>query len=200
MFPTGLLAGSGWASGLNLWAVVSVLGIAGRAGWADTPELLHNPVVIAVAVMLYVVEFVVDKIPYVDSAWDIINTVIRPTGAGALAVLLTPHESTASRVVAVAGSSTAALTSHSAKASLRALINVSPEPLSNILASLGEDSIAISLVAFAIAHPKTALVITIIAMIACVVFVWWAVRALKRVGRRLFGRRGRPNEVAKRFS
>ena len=199
MFPTGLLAGSGWASGLNLWAVVALLGIAGRAGWADTPDLLHNPAVIAVAVVLYGIEFVVDKIPYVDSAWDVVNTVIRPTGAGALAVLMTPHESTASRVVAVAGASTAALTSHSAKAALRALINVSPEPVSNIIASLGEDSIAISLVAFALAHPKTALVITIMAVIACVVFVWWAVRTLKRIGRRLF-RRGQPNEVAKRLS
>ena len=196
MFPTGLLAGSGWASGLNLWAVVAVLGIAGRAGWADTPDLLHNPAVIAVAVLLYAVEFVVDKIPYVDSAWDLANTVIRPTGAGALAVLMTPHESAASRVVAVAGASTAALTSHSAKASLRALINVSPEPVSNIIASVGEDSIAISLVAFALAHPKTALVITIVAVIACVVFVWWAVRTLKRIGRRLFARRGRTNNLA----
>ena len=195
MFPTGLLAGSGWASGLNLWAVVAVLGIAGRAGWADTPDLLHNPAVITVALVLYAVEFVVDKIPYVDSAWDVINTVIRPTGAGALAVLMTPHESTASRVVAVAGASTAALTSHSAKASLRALINVSPEPVSNIIASVGEDGIAISLVAFALAHPKTALVITIVAVIACIVFVWWAVRTLKRIGRRLFARRSRPNDL-----
>src|SRR5690349_9223449 len=98
MFPTGLLAGSGWASGLNLWAVVGLLGIAGRAGWADTPSFLQNPLVIAVAVVLYAVEFVVDKIPYVDSAWDLANAVVRPTGAGALAVLLTPHESAAHRI------------------------------------------------------------------------------------------------------
>ena len=188
MFPTGLLAGSGWASGLNLWAVVGLLGIAGRAGWADTPELLHNPLVIAVAVVLYAVEFVVDKIPYVDSAWDIANTVIRPVGAGALAVLMTPHESTAHRVVAVGGAASAALTSHSAKASLRAVINISPEPVSNILTSLAEDGIAFSLVAFAFAHPRTALVITIAATIACIVFVWWALRMLKRVGRRLMDR------------
>ncbi len=81
MFPTGLLAGSGWSSGLNLWAVVGLLGIAGRAGWADTPEMLHNPIVIAMAAILYAAEFVIDKIPYVDSAWDVANTVIRPTGA-----------------------------------------------------------------------------------------------------------------------
>ena len=189
MFPIGLLAGSGWASGLNLWAVVGLLGIAGRAGWADTPELLHNPVVIAVAVVLYAVEFVVDKIPYADSVWDIANTAIRPGGAAALAVLMTPHESTVHRIVAVAGAASAALTSHSAKAALRALINMSPEPVSNILASLTEDGLAFSLVAFAFAHPRTALVITVVATIACVVFVWWALRTLKRVGRRLLRRR-----------
>jgi hypothetical protein len=188
MFPTGLLAGSGWASGLNLWAVVALLGIAGRAGWADTPELLHNAAVLAAAVALYAAEFVIDKIPFLDSAWDIVNSVIRPTGAGALAVLMTPHESTLHRLVAVAGAATAALTSHSAKASLRALINVSPEPVSNILASLGEDALAFSIVGFAFAHPRTALVITIVATIACVVFVWWAMRTLKRVGRRLSAR------------
>ena len=152
------------------------------------------------AVAFYAVEFVVDKVPYVDSAWDIVNTIVRPTGAGALAVLMTPHESTASRVVAVGGASTAALTSHSAKASLRALINVSPEPVSNIIASLGEDGVAIALVAFAFAHPKTALVITIVAVIGCIAFVWWAVRALKRIGRRLFSRHRQPNDVAKRLS
>jgi len=188
MFPTGLLAGSGWASGLNLWAVVGLLGIAGRAGWADTPELLQNPLVIAAAVVLYAAEFVVDKIPYIDSAWDIANTAIRPTGAAALAILMTPHESTPHRVVAVAGAATTALTSHSAKASLRALINISPEPASNIIASLSEDGLAFALVGFAFAHPRVALVITIVASIACVAFVWWAIRTLHRLGRRLLAR------------
>ena len=65
-----------------MWAVVGLLGIAGRAGWADTPGLLHNPVVIAAAVVLYAAEFVIDKIPYLDSAWDIANTVIRPPAPG----------------------------------------------------------------------------------------------------------------------
>jgi hypothetical protein len=191
LFPIGLLEGSGWASGLNLWAVVALLGISGRAGWAETPEFLHDPVVIAIAVVLYAVEFVVDKIPYVDSAWDVANTVIRPSGAGALAVLMTPDESTGSRVLAVAGASVAALTSHSAKASLRAIINLSPEPASNIVASLGEDGLAIAFVSFALANPEAALVITIVAMIGCVAFVWWAVRVLKRVGRRVLRRYAR---------
>ncbi|MEO8694404.1 MAG: DUF4126 domain-containing protein [Acidimicrobiales bacterium] len=189
MFPTGLLAGSGWSSGLNLWAVIGLLGIAGRAGWADTPEMLQKPFVIAAAVVLYAAEFVIDKIPYLDSAWDVANTAIRPTGAGALALLMTPHESTPHRVVAVAGAATAALTSHSAKASLRALINVSPEPVSNIIASLTEDGLAFALVGFAFAHPRVTLVITIAAAIGCVVFVWWALRTLHRIGRRLLGRR-----------
>ena len=102
--------------------------------------------------------------------------------------MMTPHDSTPHRALAVGGAAFAALTSHSAKASLRALINVSPEPASNVIASLGEDGLAFSLVAFAFAHPRTTLVITIAAMIACIVFVWWAVRALKRVGRRVLGR------------
>src|SRR5688572_28662567 len=115
MFPTGLLAGSRWESGLNLWAVVALLGIGGRAGWADTPGFLQKPLVIAVAVVLYTAEFVIDKIPYVDSAWDIANSAIRPTGAATLAVMMTPHESTPHRVLAVVGAAFAALTSHSAK-------------------------------------------------------------------------------------
>jgi len=188
MFPTGLLAGSGWSSGLNLWAVVGLLGIAGRAGWADTPDFLQHPWVIAIALVLYAVEFVIDKVPYLDSACDIANTAIRPTGAAALALLMTPHASTPHRVVAVVGAGSAALTSHSAKASLRALINLSPEPLSNIIASVGEDGLAFSLVAFAFAHPRVTLVITIVATIACIAFVWWAMRILRRVGRRLLRR------------
>jgi hypothetical protein len=171
-----------------LWAVVSLLGIAGRAGWADTPASLQEPGVIAVALVMYGVEFVIDKVPYLDSAWDIVNAVIRPVGAGTLAVLLTPHETTAHRVFAVGGAALAALTSHSAKASLRAVINLSPEPFSNIIASLAEDGLAFSLVAFAFAHPRAAIVITVLAMAACVLFVWWAIRTLRRAGRRLVGR------------
>ncbi|MEO5838310.1 MAG: DUF4126 domain-containing protein [Acidimicrobiales bacterium] len=192
MFPTGLLAGSGWSSGLNLWAVIGLLGIAGRAGWADTPEVLHNPLVIAAAVILYAAEFVIDKIPYLDSVWDVANTAIRPTGAGALALLMTPHESMPHRVLAVGGAAAAALSSHSAKASLRALINVSPEPVSNIIASLAEDGLAFALVAFAFHHPRLTLVITIAAAIGCIVFVWWAVRTLRRIGRRVLRRRRDP--------
>jgi hypothetical protein len=191
MFPTGLLAGSGWAAGLNLWAVVGLLGVAGRAGWADTPDVLQEPLVITAAAVLYVVEFIVDKIPFVDSAWDVANTFIRPAGAGVLAVLLTPHESSARRIVEVSGAAVAALSSHSAKASLRALINLSPEPVSNIIASLGEDTFAFSLVAFSLAHPRIALVIAIVATLLCVVFVWWAVRVLRRARRRLRSRIGR---------
>ncbi len=144
--------------------------------------------VIGMAVLLYVVEFVIDKIPYVDSLYDIANSAVRPAGAAVLAVLMTPHTSTVHQVLAVAGASTAALTSHSAKASLRALINVSPEPISNIIASLGEDGVAFSLVGFALAHPRVALVITLIAVVVSVVFVWWAVRTLHRLGRRVLQR------------
>jgi Domain of unknown function (DUF4126) len=188
MFPTGLLAGSGWSAGLNLWAVVGLLGIAGRAGWADTPELLHNPFVIAAAIVLYAAEFVIDKIPLLDSAWDIANTAIRPTGAAALALLMTPHESTPHRVLAVAGATAAALTSHSAKASLRAVVNISPEPVSNIIASLSEDTLAFALVGFAFHHPRATVIITIAASVGCVAFVWWAMRTLRRVGRKVLGR------------
>lgn len=185
MFPTGLVAGSGWASGLNLWAVVGVLGIAGRAGWADTPAFLQRTPVIAVAALLYAAEFVIDKIPYIDSAWDVVNTAIRPVGAGILAMLLTPHASTAHQLGAVVGSSGAALTSHSAKASLRALINLSPEPISNILASLGEDGIVFSVLSLALTHPRPALVVTVVAVMASVAIVVLVVRALRRTGRRV---------------
>lgn len=185
MFPAGLIASSGWAAGLNLWAVAVVLGVAGRAGWADTPAFLQRTPVLAVTLVLFAVEFVVDKIPYVDSVWDAANTLVRPLGGAWLAVVLTPGTPAGHRALAVAGAAVGALTSHSAKASLRALINLSPEPFTNVAASLTEDGVVVGIVSLALAHPRIALVVAVVAAIACVAVVWWVARVLRRAGRRL---------------
>ena len=137
-----LAMGTAWTSGINLYATVAVLGIAGRAEMIQLPSGLHvlmDPVVIAVACVMYVVEFFADKVPYVDSAWDTLHTFIRvPAGAILAARSLGPMNP-ALELAAILAGGTVALAAHGTKATLRLAINVSPEPFSNWFASVGED-------------------------------------------------------------
>jgi len=153
---------TGWASGVNAYGVVLAMGLLGRLGLVHgaPPQLGHTPVLAAAGVM-FALEFVADKIPYVDSAWDALHTVIRPPLAAVVAGLIghdaaAAHTGTAgtlnTALAAVVGGGTA-LASHLVKASLRLAVNTSPEPFSNILISLGEDLAAILLVVLALAHP-----------------------------------------------
>lgn len=170
----GTIAGSGWAAGLNLWAVGLVIGIAGRLDLYDAPEVLERTEILAILAVLYVVEFVVDKVPLLDSAWDLISTIIRPVGAALLGIAIAGEGD----MSAVAGGLTAgslALSSHAAKATTRAAINMSPEPFSNIVASVLEDVGAIGFVAFALAYPRVALGIAIVlgVLAALLAFILW---------------------------
>ena len=179
----GLIAGTGWASGINLYGVAALLGIFGRLGVGDTPELLQRPWVIGIALALYAGEFVADKIPYLDNVWDVAHTAIRPLGAAGLGYLLGADGPGAGQIGAAAGSGVLALTSHTAKATTRAAVNASPEPFSNIAISLGEDGLVAGMIALAVTHPWIALalvVVLVIAGAALTIALWRTARGLVR--------------------
>ena len=183
MTDLGLLAGSGWASGINLYAVTVILGVAGRLGWADIPDVLTRTDVIVVAAILYSIEFVGDKIPYVDNLWDVANTVIRPLGAAALGVVLSGQSESIGAALGGLVAGALALSAHSAKATTRAAINTSPEPFSNSVVSVAEDGLASGLTVAAILAPIPTLIVVGMLVVAggyVTVKLWGTVRRLVR--------------------
>jgi hypothetical protein len=182
---------SGWASGVNAYLVVLVLGIADRLGDLEQiPDALGRWDVLIVAGVLYVMEFVADKIPYVDSTWDAISTAIRPTVGAIIGVLLAGEASSLDQaVLAVVGGGTALL-SHSVKAGSRLAINASPEPVSNILASIAEDVAVLGVVWFAIEHPRAAAAIAGVLLATGLVVLYLVARLIQRGWRRWRKKRG----------
>lgn len=178
----GLVAGSGWAAGINLYAVAAILGLAGRMGWAETPEALQHPAILGAALVMFAVEFGADKVPYLDSIWDVLHTFVRPLGAAAIGYLLADDLAIGSEVAAASSAGVLALISHSAKATARAAVNASPEPASNVVVSLVEDGIVAAVVTFAIANPVVAIVVVTLLTIASIVLVV----VLWKVARRAF--------------
>lgn len=176
----GSILASGWASGLNLYGTALLIGLAGRLGWADTPEAMQGTAVLAVLGVLFLVEFVVDKVPWLDSAWDVAHTVIRPLGGALLGGFLA-HDAGSSEVLAALLSGTFSLTAHSAKASTRAVANTSPEPVSNVALSLGEDGLVAGMVALALAYPVAAGAVAVALALACVVATWLLWRTFRRI-------------------
>jgi hypothetical protein len=177
----GTAVASAWASGISMYAVAAVLGVAGRLAWVDPPSWLEQPGVIAAATGLALVEFVVDKVAAVDSAWDAVHTALRPTAG---AVLLGGADLDGSTLAYAVGGAALALSSHAAKASLRGLVNASPEPVSNVVVSLAEDGLVAALLGLALAWPEGALVATVLLAIASVVSAVVLLRFLRRaVGR-----------------
>lgn len=185
----GLVLSSGWASGVNLYAVVGILGLAGRLGFAEVPDELQRVEILAVAGILYAIEFVVDKIPWLDSAWDVIHTVVRPIGGAAVALVLSGGASTAEQAVLTASGGLFGLAAHAAKASVRAAVNTSPEPASNIVVSLLEDGLVAGVVALALAYPELALVVAIVLTIVSVTVAALLVATLRKAWKRLVERR-----------
>lgn len=182
----GLVAGSGWASGLNIYLVTLLLGLGGRAGWSDVPQVLQRVDVLIVAGVLYLIEFAADKIPYLDNVWDALHTFVRPLGAAALGYVIAGESSSVGGAVGAIVSGSLALSAHSAKATTRAAVNTSPEPFSNIFLSLFEDGLVAGLVALAVLYPVIALVVV---LILAVLAVWLTVRLLGAV-RRMWARWG----------
>jgi hypothetical protein len=186
MTDLGLLAGSGWASGINLYAVTVILGLAGRLGWADIPDVLTRTDVLVVAAVLYSIEFVGDKIPYVDNLWDVANTVIRPLGAAALGVVLAGESESIGAALGGLVAGALALSAHSTKATTRAAVNISPEPFSNAVVSVAEDGLASGLTVAAILAPIPTLIVVGVLVVAggyVTVKLWGSVRRMVRRNR-----------------
>jgi len=188
----GTALASSWSAGISLYAVAAVLGIAGRFDWIEAPSFLEQPWVIAVAVALAAVDFVIDKIALLDSVWDAAHLVIRPIG-GALILAAAPDQ-TLPVPVALGFGALLALSSEAAKSSARLLVNTSPEPASNIVVSTVEDGMVAAMMALAIAYPAVAGVIALILAVACsltAVVMFKASRAAwRKVQARRAARRG----------
>jgi hypothetical protein len=158
----GLALGAGFSSGLNVYATVATLGLLQRFGVIHLPaalRVLSHPWVLAIAIGLYLIEFLADKIPYLDTVWDLIHTFIRPPAAALLAYAATGSVAPEWRWGATLLAGGVALASHGTKASARAAVNVSPEPLSNWALSLGEDVLAVWLTWMATVHPLAAVIV-----------------------------------------
>ena len=172
---------TGWASGVNAYACVLLLGLLGR--FADVESVPHaltrTPVIIAAAV-LFTLEFVTDKIPYVDSTWDAISTVIRPTVGAVIGLLIANDHTTLQQAVIAATGGLTALVSHLIKGSLRLAINTSPEPVTNIAVSSGEDITVAGVVTLAVYHPVAAAIIAALLLLIGAVLAYFAIRAIRR--------------------
>jgi hypothetical protein len=180
-----LIAGSGWASGINLYLVALLLGAAGRLGWADIPDVLTRLDVMIVAGVLYAIEFVADKVPFLDSFWDVIHTVIRPLGAAALGAVIAGESASIGTAVGAAVAGALALDAHAAKASTRVVVNTSPEPISNIGLSLVEDVGVAGLVTLAVTYPVPTLIVVAILVVAATAFTIWIWRIARRSWKKL---------------
>ena len=187
-----LALGASFASGINLYATCATLGLLHRFEVIRLPsgiDALANPIVLAVAVFLYVVEFGADKIPYLDNVWDVIHTFVRPGAAAVLAFAAVGDVPEVWRWSAGLLAGTVALTSHGAKATTRAAVNASPEPFSNIMLSLAEDGLAIFVAWMAATHPYLTVVLVAVLLVLCVVLLVTLTRFLRAAFRRLFGRK-----------
>jgi Domain of unknown function (DUF4126) len=184
----GRTLGFSFTAGINLYATVAVLGLASRYGWVALPSqfrVFDNDVVIAVAVAMYVIEFVADKVPWFDSVWDAVHTFIRPVGGAVIAVATLGDASPAVQgLVALLGGTVAAST-HVTKAGTRALANTSPEPFSNWILSLTGDAVVLGIGFLALQYPLVALGVAVVLL----VLVLWFFAVLVRAARRYLSRR-----------
>lgn len=183
----GRAMGFAFAAGINLYATVAVIGLASRFGWVQLPpqfDAFNHDWVIAAALALYVIEFVADKVPWVDSAWDAVHTAIRPIGGAVIAVASLGEASPALEgLIALAGGTLAAGT-HLTKAGTRAAVNTSPEPFSNWLLSFGEDAFVLGLGFLVLKYPLVALTIVVVLTVLIAVFLATVVRWARRRWRR----------------
>ena len=183
----GFALGTSFASGLNVYATVAAAGIMQRLGLVSLPEslqVLTHPIVLGLAVTLFVIEFIADKVPYVDSAWDAVHTFIRPPAAAVLSYSAFGNVSEEWKLGAALLAGSVALTSHGAKASTRAAANTSPEPVSNWVLSLFEDGLVVFLVWMAAEHPYWTAAIVLVLVVLAVLLI----RKLWRFTRQLIDR------------
>ena len=184
-----LAAALGWASGLRLYLVVFVTGLLGWMNWLELPpglQVLEHPALLGASGFMLFVEFFADKIPYVDSLWDLVNSVVRiPAGAALAAGALGTDSATMALVAALMGGTLAA-TSQAAKTSTRAAVNASPEPFSNVGASLLEDGLAVGAIWLATQHPLVFAVLLVFMVLLMWVVTWMLFKFLRAAWRRVF--------------
>ena len=172
---------SGWASGLNAYATVLLLGLLGRfAHTGGIPDGFQRTDVLIVMGILTLVEFVADKIPYVDSVWDTLSTIVRPVAGALIGALIGGANGDLTTIALAAVGGVTALLSHLTKAGLRLAVNTSPEPVTNIGVSLGENVAVTGVVALAAAYPVAAAVLAGVIMVVGFVLLWFALSRIKK--------------------
>jgi len=176
------LFSTSWASGVNAYATVALLGILGRTGIGDVPEPLQSDPAIAAASIMYLIEFVTDKIPYLDNVWDAIHTVVRPSIASAIGALygVDADLDTLDEALAAGGSGATALASHAVKAAIRLGVNTSPEPVSNIFVSLAEDGAVAGVILLVVEQPLIAAVIAGFLLVSGIALVVLIAKRIRR--------------------
>jgi hypothetical protein len=184
LITLGRMLGFSLAAGINLYATVAILGFASHFGWVSLPpqfRVFDNPYIIGVALLMYVVEFVADKVPWIDSIWDVVHTAIRPLGGALIAIAAIGHASPEVQVLAALLGGTVAASSHFTKAGTRAIVNVSPEPFSNWFLSLGEDGLVFALGYLALRHPLIALAVAIVLIVLFAALARVTLRGIRRL-------------------
>lgn len=180
-----LAMGTAWTSGLNLYATIASLGLAGRAGMIQLPpdlQILTDPLVISIACLMYFIEFFADKVPYVDSGWDVLHTFIRVPAGALLAAGAVGDMNPAMELAALLAGGGVALAAHGTKATVRLAINASPEPFSNWFASVGEDLAVLGGIWLIFHHP----LVMIVLVIGFTAFAAWLIPRLFRLAKRGF--------------
>ncbi|MFK4595281.1 hypothetical protein RKD30_001948 [Streptomyces pristinaespiralis] len=181
---------SGWASGINAYAVVLVFGVLGATGVSDqVPQALQRPDVLIAAGVLFLCEAVADKVPYVDSVWDSVHTVIRPVAGAVVAALLAGESGSLPELAAGAVGGSTALISHLVKAGTRMAVNTSPEPFSNIAVSVAEDLGVAGIISFAVFNPWAAAAVAGTLLVLGIVTVLFLASRIRRFLRRRAQRR-----------
>lgn len=192
MSNLGALLGTSWSSGINLYLTIAGLGIAQRIGLISLPgnlDTLSGYPIIIVTILLYAIEFFADKIPYVDSTWDSVHTFIRPVGGAVLAYMAMADVGPAAQIPVALLSGAVSMDSHLTKATTRAAINTSPEPVSNSVASVSEDALVIGALWLVIKHPIIAGILVILFILFSIWFLKTMFRFLKKVFRFFCGRK-----------
>ncbi|OPX29004.1 MAG: hypothetical protein B1H08_04840 [Candidatus Omnitrophica bacterium 4484_171] len=186
----GMLFGSSWASGVNLYLTVAGLGIAQRMEWVNLPgnmSAISHPLIIIFALILYCIEFFADKIPYVDSVWDSVHTFIRPLGSAVLGYMAASNMGPVFQVPAALLAGTVAADSHLTKATARVAVNTSHEPITNSVASIGEDASVVGVLYLIAKHP----VIAFVAVILFILFSVWFLKKMFHFLKKVFNAPGR---------
>ncbi|MET7767547.1 DUF4126 domain-containing protein [Nocardia sp. NPDC005366] len=192
-----LIFTAGWASGINAYAVILLFGLFGLTGLSDdVPAGLQRTDVLIAAAVLFLIEAVADKIPYLDSFWDAFHTVVRPASGAVVAALIAGSDGSLPELAAAAVGGTTALVSHFVKAGLRMAINTSPEPATNIVTSTAEDLGVAAVITLAIFHPVLAATIAGVLLLAGVTLVVLLASRIRRYRRRRRERRARRQAAA----